>query len=459
VTNDRPSATKLYWTNRSVIAFAGTQDPIEAVTAVARALVFDAIEEGWEGPPFDPFDLASRRGIPVVARQDLHDARLVVDTGQPRIEFNPTRPPGRVRFSIAHELAHTFFPDFPEFVRHRAGPRAAPDEWQLELLCDVAAAELLMPVGSFADLESEPLQIEALMDYRKRFDVSTEALLLRVIKLTKSPGAVFAASRFDGNDLNSPFRVDYVVSSSAAWKPPLRRGVSISARSVLGDCTAVGFTAKRREPLHSGGDAIEVQCVGVAPFPGQRLTRVLGLLLPVGVRAPRRSIVEVVGDATVPHGDGDKLIVHLVNDQTSNWGGEFAKSLKGRLPRAQEAFREWVHEDPSNLALGKVHFVRLAEDLSVATMVAQRGYRPSVRPRIRYAALRECLQHVSDCARDKTLSVHMPRIGTGMAGGKWDVIAELIEDTLVTVGVAVTLYTPRGKPIPRRQESLLSLLE
>lgn len=449
-----------YWTNSSVLAFAGDDDPFEAVTAAARNLVFDAIEDGWSGPPFDPFELAERRGIPIVPRQDLYDARLVVDEeGHPRIEFNPTRPQGRVRFSIAHELAHTFFPDYSAFARHRSGPRSASDEWQLELLCDVAAAEMLMPVGSFTDLEEEPLQIEALMDYRKRFEVSTEALLLRVIKLTRRPAAVLAASRLDGNDLASPFRVDYIVPTAARWAPPIRRGGTVPARSVLGDCTAVGYTAKRSWSLTAKPEPVEVQCVGVPPFPGQRLPRVLALLLPRASGERPREIVEVVGDATAPQGEGPKLIVHLVNDQTPNWGGEFAKHLRARYPRAQQMFKEWVEELPDNLSLGNVQFGVLSDELSVATMVAQRGYRPSVKPRIRYAALRECLETVSTRARDDGFSTHMPRIGTGGAGGQWDIVAELIDEALVRRGVDVTVYTPRGKPIPRREETLLSLLK
>jgi Zn-dependent peptidase ImmA (M78 family) len=450
---------RTYWTNSSVLAFAGEADPVEAVTAAARRLVFDAIEEGWSGPPFDPFELAEQRGIPIVPRQDLYDARLVVDeSSRPRIEFNPTRPHGRVRFSIAHELAHTFFPDYPEFARHRTGPHAAADEWQLELLCDVAAAEMLMPIGSFRDLEDEPLQIETLMDYRKRFEVSTEALLLRVIKLTPRPAAVIATSRADGNDLESPFRVDYVVPSAAGWDPPIRRGAMVPARSVLGDCTAVGYTAKREWSLTAKREAVDAQAVGVAPFPGQRLPRVLALLLPRLERQRRREIIEVVGDATVPQGEGRKLIVHLVNDQTPNWGGEFAKHLRARYPRAQAMFKEWAQEAPENLALGQVHVGKLSDELSVATMVAQRGYRPSVKPRIRYSALGECLERVAAIARDQQFSTHMPRIGTGGARGRWDVVAELIDESLVRRGIDVTIYTPTGKPIPQREETLLSLL-
>ena len=38
-------------------------------------------------------------------------------------------------------------------------------------------------------------------------------------------------------------------------------------------------------------------------------------------------------------------------------------------------------------------------------------------------------------------SVHMPRIGTGHAGGSWEIIEELVLDTLVHQGVPVTVYS------------------
>jgi Zn-dependent peptidase ImmA (M78 family) len=447
-----------YWTNSSVLKFAQGREPIEAVSAAAQELVLDAIENGWGGPPFDPLELAALRGVRTVPRQDLHDARLVVDESGPRIDFNPTRPRGRLRFSVAHELAHTLFPDFGEFVRHRSGPRSLPDEWQLELLCDVAAAEMLMPVGSFPDLEQEQLQIASLMEYRQRYDVSTEALLLRAIKLAGRAAAVFAASRVDGNDLASPFRIDYVISSPVRWHPPLRRGANLPPASVLGDCTAVGFTARRDMPVEEGAGRVEIQCVGVPPFPGQRLPRVVGLLVPVVANAVRPTLTEVIGDATTPQGEGRKLIVHLVNDATPNWGGEFASALRRRYPEAQHSFRAWVQEDRSNLSLGRVHVVDLPPDIAVATMIAQRGWRPSVRPRIRYVALREGLQTVAKIATERDATVHLPRIGTGGAGGRWEIVAELIDQVLVARGIRVTVYDPPGKPRPGKdpQLSLLS---
>jgi len=94
-----------YWTNESVLAFAGDRDPLEAVEQAAHDVLFQAVESGWEGPPFDPFELARILGIEVLPRDELRDARTVpVGGGGVAIEYNPTRPRHRLRFSLAHEI-------------------------------------------------------------------------------------------------------------------------------------------------------------------------------------------------------------------------------------------------------------------------------------------------------------------------------------------------------------------
>ena len=51
-------ARQFQWTNASVVAFAGDKDPVEVMEAKARELALNAMDEGWEGPPFDPLALA-----------------------------------------------------------------------------------------------------------------------------------------------------------------------------------------------------------------------------------------------------------------------------------------------------------------------------------------------------------------------------------------------------------------
>jgi O-acetyl-ADP-ribose deacetylase (regulator of RNase III) len=448
-----------YWTNDSVLAFAGDRDPLDAIEDAARNVVFHAVEDGWQGPPFDPFELARILGIETVPKDELRDARTVpVGGGDVAIEYNPSRPRPRVRFSLAHEIAHTLFPDVAKTARYRNNPEAGPpDGWQLELLCNVAAAEFLMPTETLPMLREGPLEIEELMQLRDSFGVSAEVLLRRATKLAAYPVAMFAASRIDPSSARSPFRIDYTVPSRA-WAPGLEHGARRPRDSVLAECTAVGFTAKRQEDWSGELRGVAVQAVGTPPFPGQRFPRVLGLLHPRGERrVPDLEPIVVHGDATEPRGHGPWVIVHLVNDRTPNWGGEFARALRERYPAAQGDFRAWANEDRGRLRLGAAFVSEVEDDLYVATIVAQHGYGSSTRPRIRYAAVREALATVARFASESDASVHMPRIGAGQAGGRWEVVREIVEETLTRNGIPVTVYVPPGQPTHEEHEPLAEL--
>lgn len=269
------SLTSIEWTHPSVLALqhaAGGGDPVARIEARARDLALSAMEHGWTGPPYDPFELADFLKIELVARQDLDDARLLSSAGGPRIEFNPARRPARVRFSIAHEIGHFLFADYGERVRYRDASERRGDDWQLEILCNIAAAEFLMPVGAFPIGEAEDLSLAHLLDQRVRFDVSTEALLRRVVKLTDRPACLFAAARLPAGD---GFRLDYLVPSRT-WALALDVGDRLSASSVLSRCTAVGFSDEAAEAW--GAEELRVQAVGVPPYPGDRFPRLVGLL-------------------------------------------------------------------------------------------------------------------------------------------------------------------------------------
>src|SRR5215469_7011853 len=189
--------SRAQWSNPSVSLFAGKGDPVEEMMRVASFVALDAIQDGWQGPPFDPFRLAERLRIKIVAREEVKDARTVpIGGGRIQIEYNPSRPKQRIRFSIAHEIAHTFFPDCSERVRYRASAQTeVPAEWELEMLCNIGAAELLMPIGSLPDLKSRALTIEGLLQLRKQYEVSAESLALRYIQVTEQPAGLFVASR------------------------------------------------------------------------------------------------------------------------------------------------------------------------------------------------------------------------------------------------------------------------
>jgi O-acetyl-ADP-ribose deacetylase (regulator of RNase III) len=142
------------------------------------------------------------------------------------------------------------------------------------------------------------------------------------------------------------------------------------------------------------------------------------------------------GDATSPQADGNKLIAHICNDQR-RWGKGFVMALSSRWPEPERAYRAWKDD----FGLGAVQFVQVEKDIWVANMVAQQGM-TAVKgiPPIRYEALEECLGKVGQKARELNAGVHMPRIGCGLAGGKWERIEPLIVKTLCAVDVSVTVY-------------------
>jgi O-acetyl-ADP-ribose deacetylase (regulator of RNase III) len=416
-------------------------DPVETILSRTQSLVLEAIEKGWNGPPFDPFALADILKIETAARGDIDDARIVPGAGKKfLIEFNPTRPRARIRFSIAHEIIHTLFPDCAEHIRNRARRSQVPtDEWQLEMLCNLGAAELLMPIGSFPQLRNATLDIDSVLRLRKEYDVSVETVLLRATRLTAQPCLVFAASRPERERSRDKYRFDYVMPSST-WPGALPRGHKLSDQSVIAQCTAIGFTGKGDENLPLIGK-VHVECVGIPPFPGRLYPRVAGLAVSSnGQSVPRPMISYLKGDATQPRGQGFRIIAHIVNDKTPNWGGGFALVLKKTWPEVQRDFQNWVGSGAGELRLGNIRFTSVNQNLGVVSMISQHGYGPSSLPRVRYNALKECLGKLADLAIGSQASVHMPRIGCGQAGGEWSVVSELIEDTLCKEGVEVTIY-------------------
>jgi O-acetyl-ADP-ribose deacetylase (regulator of RNase III) len=88
-----------------------------------------------------------------------------------------------------------------------------------------------------------------------------------------------------------------------------------------------------------------------------------------------------------------------------------------------------------------VQFVQVADDIRVANLIGQRDVRTvGGIPPVRYEAIRKGLQRVAEEALRIGASVHMPRIGCGLAGGKWEQVGNIVEDELVKRGVLVTVY-------------------
>ena len=153
-----------------------------------------------------------------------------------------------------------------------------------------------------------------------------------------------------------------------------------------------------------------------------------------------------VGDATDPQTSGNKIIAHVCNN-VGGWGRGFVLSVTKRWPTAERSYRDWYQMNPNIFGdpelvpfrLGRMKLVRVNNDIWVANMIAQHGIllKDDGTPPIRYEALEDCLSELYIHAKSTSATVHMPRIGCGLAGGKWSEIEPIIKRALPDVDVYV----------------------
>ncbi|MCU8594717.1 MULTISPECIES: macro domain-containing protein [Streptomyces] len=152
-------------------------------------------------------------------------------------------------------------------------------------------------------------------------------------------------------------------------------------------------------------------------------------------------ITYVRGDATVPSVKGVKVIAHVCND-LGGWGKGFVLAVSRRWPEPEAAYRAWHRDRAANdFGLGAIQLVRVETYVWVANMIGQRGMRTGSKGvPVRYEAIDTALGRLADRAIELGASVHMPRIGCGLAGGKWSRVEPLIGERLTARGVPVTVY-------------------
>lgn len=147
------------------------------------------------------------------------------------------------------------------------------------------------------------------------------------------------------------------------------------------------------------------------------------------------------GDATSPQAKGTKIIAHICND-LGGWGKGFVLAVSRRWEAPEKEYRHWHRfRSENNFALGEVQIVQVEKYMYVANMIGQKGIKTgSNGVPVRYEAIEKCLETLADKASELNASVHMPRIGCGLAGGKWEKIEPLIEKTLLNNNVEVYVY-------------------
>lgn len=162
------------------------------------------------------------------------------------------------------------------------------------------------------------------------------------------------------------------------------------------------------------------------------------------------AIEYVRGDATRPQGFGNKIIVHCCNNEGC-WGAGFVMALSRHWPQPEAQYHRWAHNGRAEgkpFELGQFVLVPVmnphsVKELRVCNLIGQDGvgYIPGERPPIRYDAIDEGLWTLGKALSLTDLwSVHMPRMGAGLAGGDWRIIEAIIVKNLIEMDIPVTVY-------------------
>lgn len=156
------------------------------VRGLARALVADV----GASPPVDPRIFASMRGIERIETADQAWAGCLFPDGDRFvIKVRGADSGRRQRFTICHEVAHTFMPGFalrPQFRCDTELAGQAKDP--IEQLCDVAASELLMPFAfASQSVRDRGPTLSAAVEIADSCETSVEAAAGRVVDVSSTP--------------------------------------------------------------------------------------------------------------------------------------------------------------------------------------------------------------------------------------------------------------------------------
>lgn len=133
-------------------------------------------------------------------------------------------------------------------------------------------------------------------------------------------------------------------------------------------------------------------------------------------------------------------IVHGCNAQ-GVMGSGVAAAIKDKYPAVFEGYRQQYEE--LGLVLGDARGFVVGDGLVVWNAITQQNYgNPEDKRHVSYDAIAECFEIINRDAAviEKMLNVephiHIPLIGAGLGGGKWEIIEKIIEET-VTIPVTV----------------------
>ena len=130
----------------------------------------------------------------------------------------------------------------------------------------------------------------------------------------------------------------------------------------------------------------------------------------------------------------EKRIAHGCNC-SGGFGSGFAKAVAERYPSVREGYL--YRHNTVGWRLGHVQLIGVGDGSGreIANCGTQQRYgRPDEGPYVSYPAIREVIRNL---VKSWSQGFAMPKVGAGLAGGNWDIIAKIIEEESGDVEVRV----------------------
>lgn len=182
-------------TNQVLPPSVNLEEATSLIIKRAKKLVNELVKRrGREKPPFLAEEYAPLQGIKEIVKTDLGElsALLVRSVDGYVMKVNANHHPVRQNFSCAHEIGHTFLHELE--LQHSTDNAEfrllGPDihDRAKERLCDVAAAELLMPEPVFKKyLSGFGLLVNSVERLAYNFKVSITAAAMRIAEVSPEP--------------------------------------------------------------------------------------------------------------------------------------------------------------------------------------------------------------------------------------------------------------------------------
>lgn len=181
----------------------------------------ELLEEAGCSAPVDVRLLASFRRARIEEAEQAHAGLLIPGDRGLVIRVRASDSEERRRFTVCHEICHTFLPGYQEAIETRADldvERFDPRDPE-EYLCDVGAAELLLPRRDMIPLLHAEFALDDVIALAATFRASIEATGLRCVDLSSQPVAFIVLER---TPLGSGRQGLYARRSRSNGLPPIK---------------------------------------------------------------------------------------------------------------------------------------------------------------------------------------------------------------------------------------------